>query len=158
LPKEKNHRWPDSLSWFFGFKLHALINHLGDIIDVSITSGDTHDIKPVTSFGRKLFGLLVGDKGYLSTSLRETMLNDYDVRLMTKVRRNMTELPLSDVERSMLQKRSLVETVFGKLKQSTCLDHTRHRSVRNFMVNIFSALSSYNVLESKPSLRNLMVA
>ena len=151
-------RGKSSMGWFFGFKLHAVINHLGDIIDVSITSGDTHDTKPVTSFGRKLFGLLVGDKGYLSTSLRETMLNDYDVRLITKVRRNMTELPLSDVERSMLQKRSLVETVFGKLKQSTCLDHTRHRSVRNFMVNIFSALSSYNVLESKPSLRNLMVA
>ncbi|WP_458797011.1 transposase [Wolbachia pipientis] len=45
----------------------------------------------------------------------------------------------------MLRKRSIVETVFGSLKNKFEIAHTRHRSPINFLVHIFSTLVSYSM-------------
>ena len=104
---------------------------------------------------RPVFGKLYADKGYISQELRQTLKTE-GVDLIYKVRKNMKPEALSDFDALMLKKRMLIETVIGQLKSRTQLEHTRHRSFKNFQVNIVSALIAYTHQEKKPTL-NLCV-
>ena len=53
----------------------------------------------------------------------------------------------------MLRKRNLIETVFGYLKNTLNIEHTRHRSPVNAFVNILAALVTYSLKKNKPSLK-----
>jgi hypothetical protein len=63
-----------STGWFFGFKLHLIINDRGELLNVLLTPGNVGDRKPVPKPVRKLFGKLFGGKGYISHSLYEQLL------------------------------------------------------------------------------------
>ena len=54
------------MGWFFGFKLHIVINDKGEIMAFKITKGNVDDRKPVTFLVKGVVGKLVGDKGYIS--------------------------------------------------------------------------------------------
>ncbi len=142
----------NSLGWFYGFKLHLLINTQGDLLGITFTPGNTDDRQPVMKLTHNVFGKLYADKGYISQALRQTLQNQ-DVDLVYKVRKNMKSAPLSDFDSEMLKRRMLIEVVIGELKSGTCLDHTRHRSFVNFQVNMVSALIAYTHHEKKPSLK-----
>ena len=60
-------RGKTSVGWFYGFKLHIIINHGGEIISFYITSGNVADNneKVLKKLTQKLFGKLYGDKGYI---------------------------------------------------------------------------------------------
>lgn len=143
-------RGKSSLGWFFGLKLHLVINHVGELLDFRLTPGNTDDRKPVKAFCQKLFGLLAGDKGYLSAELCEQVADQ--VQLITPVRKNMKPLALSPFEKYILQHRSLIETVNDELKNLCQIDHTRHRSVNNFLVNLMAGLVAYCLSPNKPKL------
>ena len=142
-----------SMGWFYGFKLHLIINHSGDLLDVALTPGNTDDRKPLWGMNPdgRLHGSLYADRGYISKDLREK-LHKQDVNLVYKVRKNMDPLDLSVCDAVLLKKRVLIESVIRELKTQTQLEHSRHRSVENFQVNVFSALIAYQLLETKPSL------
>ena len=55
-------------------------------------------------------------------------------------------------EKILLRKRSLIETINDQLKNIYQVEHTRHRSVKNFFVNIVSGLIAYKFQEKKPKL------
>ena len=141
-----------SMGWFFGFKLHLVINDKGEILDVELTSGNTDDRSPLPKFAEGLHGSLYGDKGYISKDLRE-QLREQGVNLVYKVRKNMDPLDLSVSDEVLLKKRMLIESVIKILKTQTQLEHTRHRNYANFQVNVISALIAYQLLENKPSLK-----
>jgi hypothetical protein len=150
-------RGKSSTGWFFGFKLHVIINHIGEIVDIFFTSGNVNDRHPLPTLCRNLFGKVFGDKGYLSKKLQLKLRSEYDVELVTKVRKNMKNPEHSVIDKTLLSKRSLIETVIGELKKRTNIQHTRHRSPRNFMVNLFSSLIQYNLFQKKPSLKSVLV-
>ena len=149
---EEAERGKTSLGWFYGFKLHLLINTQGDLLGAEFTPGNIDDRVPVEKLTQSVFGKLYADKGYISQELRQT-LKTQDVDLIYKVRKNMKPQPLSTYDEVMLKKRMLIETVIGQLKSQTQLQHTRHRSFLNFQVNILSALIAYTYLEKKPTLK-----
>lgn len=140
-----------SMGWFYGFKLHLVINHTGDLLDVALTPGNVDDRKPLRKFAERLHGSLYGDRGYISKNLREA-LSEQGVNLVYKVRKNMEPLDLSVSDEVLLKKRMLVETVIRELKTQMQVEHSRHRSVENFQVNVFSAFIAYQLLENKPTL------
>ena len=142
-----------SIGWFFGFKLHIVINDKGEIIDFLLTPGNTDDRKPLKdkNFHKKLFGKLFGDKGYINKTLFEEMFID-GIHLITKPRKNMKNSLMHIQDKLILRKRSLIETVNDELKNICQIEHTRHRSVDNFLVNLISGLIAYNFLPKKPSL------
>ncbi|EBI5033554.1 IS982 family transposase, partial [Salmonella enterica subsp. enterica serovar Enteritidis] len=144
-------RGKSSTGWFFGFKLHVIINHLGEIISARLTAGNVDDRKPVPDMASGIFGDLFGDKGYLSNSLKEK-LKDMGINLITKVRRNMKKVTHTDFEKAVLSKRSVIETVFDELKNLCQIEHSRHRSINNFIVNLLSGLVAYCLMDKKPSL------
>ena len=152
IASSSNSRGKTSLGWFYGFKLHLLINTQGDLLGAELTPGNIDDRVPVEKLTQSVFGKLYADKGYISKELRQT-LKTQDVDLIYKVRKNMKPQPLSTYDEVMLKKRMLIETVIGQLKSQTQLQHTRHRSFLNFQVNSVSALIAYTYLEKKPTLK-----
>ncbi len=140
-----------SMGWFYGFKLHLVINHTGDLLDVALTPGNIDDRKPLRKFAERLHGGLYADRGYISKDIREE-LREQGVNLVYKVRKNMEPLDLSVSDEVLLKKRVLIESVIRELKTQMQVEHSRHRSFENFQVNVFSALIAYQLLEKKPSL------
>ena len=142
-----------SLGWFYGFKLHIVINDKGEILDFLFTPGNVDDRAPLKNknFHRKIFGKIYGDKGYIGKELFEQLFID-GIHLVTKHRKNMKNSLMLMQDRIMLRKRALVESVNDELKNICQIEHTRHRSFDNFLSNLLSGLIAYHFLDKKPSL------
>ena len=144
-------RGKTSVGWFYGFKVHLVINDCGELLAVVITPGNVDDRQPVPQLSRKLFGKLFGDRGYISQELFN-LLYEQGVQLITKLKKNMKNKLMPLVDKLLLRKRALIETVNDQLKNICQIEHTRHRSVANFLVNLLAALIAYTYREKKPSL------
>jgi hypothetical protein len=149
--KDIARRGKTSVGWFYGFKVHLVINDRGELLGVMITPGNTDDRKPVPRLAKRLWGKLFGDRGYVSQPLFE-QLWEHDVQLITKLKKNMKNKLLPLLDKLLLRKRALIEAVNDQLKNICQLEHTRHRSVLNFLVNLLAALIAYTYREKKPSL------
>lgn len=145
-------RGKTSTGWFYGFKLHLVINDQGEILAYALTPGNVDDRAPVPFLAQRLFGMLYGDKGYLSHSLCDQLWQHYGVSLLTKVRKNMANALLRWRDKLLLRKRALIETVNDQLKNISQIDHSRHRSPTNFLANLLSGLIAYCRKPVKPSL------
>lgn len=146
-------RGKTSTGWFFGFKLHLVINDRGELLNVRLTPGNVDDRKPVPDLVQKLFGKLVGDKGYISQPLVELLRQTIGVQLITKLKSNSkNRLPMTLMDRILLRRRAIVESVIDQLKNISQIEHSRHRSVINFMVNLICGLIAYAHQPKKPSL------
>ncbi len=146
-------RGKTSTGWFFGFKLHLVINDRGELLNVLLTPGNVDDRKPVPRLVRKLFGKVFGDKGYISQPLYELLRQTFGVQLVTKLRSNAkNRLPMSLTDRILLRKRAIVESVIDQLKNISQIEHSRHRSVTSFLVNLLCGLIAYAHQPKKPSL------
>lgn len=145
-------RGKTSLGWFYGFKLHVVINHHGELLACQLTPGNVDDRRPVPKLAERLWGRLFGDKGYLSQPLTRELLQTRQVRLVTHLKRNMVNRLLLLHEKVILRRRALIETVFDQLKHLLQIEHTRHRSPTNFAVNLVAGLIAYCQQPTKPSL------
>lgn len=145
-------RGKSTMGWFYGFKLHITISQNAEILDFHITTGTVDDRKVVDKICKNLYGKVFGDKGYICQRLFKRMLSQ-GVQLITPLRKNMKPKAINIKDSKLLSKRSLVESVFNVLKNSMHAEHTRHRSVRNFMTNIVSAICAYGLRFHNPMLR-----
>ena len=145
-------RGKTSVGWFYGFKLHLVVNDRGELLAFCLTPGNTDDRRPVPRLVRRLFGRLFGDKGYISQPLAEQLLVTHGVRLITKLRKNMRNILLPLADRLLLRKRALIETINDQLKNICQIEHTRHRSPYNFVVHLLAGLIAYCHQPKKPSL------
>jgi hypothetical protein len=143
LKRSKRHKTFDaiaqygktSVGWFFGLKVHLVVNH----------QGNCHDSATAQSLLGSLRGLAFGDKGYLGKKLFEILLNK-GLKLITRKRKNMKEtLKLSNYEQQLLNQRGIIETIFNCLKHKYHIWHTRHRSVINAMSHLMAALAAYTI-------------
>ena len=152
-----------TIGWFFGFKLHLVINDKGELMAFKLTAGNVDDRKPVPDLVKHLAGKLFGDKGYISQKLFASLFQK-GLQLITRLKGNMKNKLMPLIDKLLLRKRSLIETVNDQLKNISPVEHTRHRSVWNFMINILGALAAYSLQPKKPSLnlaeneKNLMLA
>jgi hypothetical protein len=144
-------RGKTSVDWFFGFKLHLVINDCGELLSLRLTPGNVDDRRPVPELVKELFGKLFGDRGYISQTLFET-LYDQQLQLVTKLRQKMKNRLLTMFDRIMLRKRAIIESVVDQLKNISQIEHRRHRSVANCFVNLMGGLIAYTYREKKPSL------
>lgn len=141
-----------SVDWFYGFKLHLVVNDRGEILNCCVTPGNTDDRRPVPKLLQHLFGKVFADKGYLSQSLAEQLMEDHAVQLVTKVRSNMKAQVLDELDRFFLRKRAIIESIYDQLKNISQIEHSRHRSPIGFMVNLLAGLIAYCHQPKKPSL------
>lgn len=159
IKREKQHRVfngiakkaKSTIGWFFGFKLHLVINDKGELMAVKLTAANVDDRKPVPDLVKHLVGKMFGDKGYISQKLCEQLFEN-GLQLITRLKKNMKNKLMPVIDKILLRKRSLIETVNDQLKNINQIEHTRHRSIWNFMVNILGALIAYCLQPKKPSL------
>ncbi|MEZ5583838.1 MAG: IS982 family transposase [Candidatus Competibacteraceae bacterium] len=144
-------RGKTSMGWFYGFKLHLIVNDQGELLAFRITPGNVDDRQPVAELSNGLTGNLIGDRGYISQRLFNELW-ERGLQLITKLRKNMRNklMPLAD--KLLLRKRAIIETINDQLKNIQQVEHTRHRSVVNAMVNVLAALVAYTHQPRKPAL------
>ena len=147
-------RGKSTMGYFFGFKLHLVINDKGEILNFVITPGNVDDREPLknSDFLKEIFGKLFADKGYIGQKLFEQLFID-GIQLITGLKRNMKNCLMSMNDKILLRKRSVIETINDELKNICQIEHSRHRSFGNFLTNLISGLLAYSFLPKKPSIK-----
>jgi transposase len=146
-------RGKGSMGWFYGFKLHLVINECGELLACQITPGNVDDRTPVPTLCHRLYGKLIADRGYVSQPLFQQLLDTFGVQLITKLRKNMKNRLLPWMDKLLLRRRALIESVIDQLKNISQIEHTRHRSPVNCFINIIAGLIAYCHRPKKPSLK-----
>jgi hypothetical protein len=145
-------RGKNSVGWFFGFKLHLVVNHQGELLAWQLTAGNVDDRQPLPQMVVGLVGKLFGDKGYLSQPLVEKLLQQ-GLHLITPLRKNMSNRLLTPTDKLLQRKRAITETIHDQLKNQAQIEHSRHRSPTNFLVNLLAGLVAYCHQIKKPSIQ-----
>ena len=138
-----------SMGWFFGFKLHLIINDKGE----NFTPGNVDDWEPLEQgkFLKNIKGKLCADKVYIGQALFENLFLN-GIQLVTKVKNNMRNSLMSIADRILLRKRALIETANDELKNIAQIEYSRHRSFSNVIANSLSAIAAYCFFEKKPAI------
>ena len=144
-------RGRSSMGWFYGFKLHVIINDRGEIMALKITPGNIDDRVVMEAMTKGLKGKLFADKGYISKKLFAA-LRSRGLHLITGIRKTMKNYLMPIIDKLLLRRRFIVETVFDALKSQFGLVHTRHRSPTNAMVHIMSCVAAYQISPNKPKM------
>lgn len=113
-----------------------------ELLAFCLTPGNVDNRHPVPKLVTGPTGSLFGDKGYLSQGLH----------LITKLRKWMRNRLLEMSDKLLLRKRAIIETINDQLKNICQIEHSRHRSPINFLVNQVAGLIVYCHLPKKPSL------
>ena len=154
-----------TMGWFYGFKLHIAITETGELCGVKVTKGniDDRDKDVLEEVLKNVSGKLYADKGYISKRLFDALF-EKGITLVTSIRKNMKNKLMPLLDKLLLRKRSVIETINDQLKNMCDIEHTRHRSPINFMVNMVAGLIRYTYFEKKPSInfsqkdRNLLLS
>ncbi len=144
-------RGKSSMGWFYGFKLHLVVSEHGEILSFQLTPGNVDDRKPLSFLFEGLFGKVFADKGYISKDLFVEFF-EKEIQLITGLRKNMKNRLMPLMDKLLLRKRSIIETINDQLKNISQIEHSRHRSFTNFLVNLISGLVAYALQPKKPSL------
>ena len=139
------------MGWYSGLKLHLMVNDQGELLGCRVTTAEVDDREPVAHLARGLWGHLYGDRGYISKVLHDGLLGA-GLKLITLIRRNMKPRLMRLWDRLMLRKRGVIESINDQLKNVSQIEHSRHRSLTGFMVNVVGALIAYTYQPKKPSL------
>jgi len=149
---KKEAKWgKTSVGWFFGFKLHLVINHQAEIVAFRLTAGNVDDRNPVPEMLRNKIGKAYGDKGYVGEKLCKKLMKN-GIQLFTRLKKNMKNKLIPLWDRMMLRKRALIESVINLLKTDCQIEHHRHRSKWNFLSHLLSGLGAYCLRLDKPRL------
>lgn len=140
-----------TVGWFFGFKLHLVINHHAEIVAFRITAGNVDDRAPVPDLLKGKPGRAYGDRGYIGEKLFNILIEN-GILLFTRLKKRMKNKLMLQWDKMMLRKRAIIESTINLLKTSCQIEHHRHRSRWNFLSHLLSGLSVYSLRVDKPRL------
>ena len=145
-------RGKTSTGWFFGFKLFLMVNAFGEIVKVMFTKGNVADnnIGTMLKLFEKLRGLVFADKGFIHQKAFDSLFKN-GLQLVTGIKNNMKNKLMPMSHKLLLKKRGMIESVNDILKTVCDIEHTRHRSPINAVLNVFAGLCAYTFLERLPS-------
>lgn len=149
--KDSAQKSKSTMGWFFGFKLHIIVDQKGQLMNALLDSARVDDRAALLKMCQNLFGDLIADRGYIGKEFKEN-LRKMGINMITRGRKNMKSHVLTPRENDLLKKRNIVETVIGKLKIKFNIEHTRHRSMTGFMTNMLCALIAYCFCEHSHNL------
>jgi hypothetical protein len=138
-----------STGWFYGFKLHCVINSEGEIINFFITPGNVADNNPevLDALTKDVFGKLIGDKGYIGAFKQ---MFDKGITLIHKIRKNMKNKLMDILDKWLLSKRGTIESMFCILKEWLGLESSKNRSPIAYFTQIFASIAAYHFKPEKP--------
>lgn len=131
---------------FFGLKLHLISDLLMNIQSLLFTPGSTSDKDPdtVLKLSRDIWGLLIGDAGYVSGKLAN-LFNQGGIRLlMVKPYKNMKKLA-TKLQGLLYGTRMMIESHFRNLKMFHGLITSLPRSALGYFGNYFYSILAYQL-------------
>jgi len=123
-----------------------------ELLNITLTPGNTDDRRPVPELLEGLFGQVFADRGYVSQPLAQQLFQAYGIHFFAKPKRNMKNRLMRLTDKLLSRKRFIIETIIDQLKNISQIEHSRHRSPVNFMVNLLCGLIAYCHQPKKPSL------
>ena len=148
-------RAKSTMGWYYGFKLHIIINEVGELLSFALTSANIDDRKVLSKLSKDLTGKLFGDRGYISQKYFDLLFKQ-GLHLITTIKKNMKNKFIPMMDKILLRKRFIIETVNDQLKNISQIEHSRHRSINNFMVNLIAGLVAYCHQSKKPAIKGLL--
>ncbi len=160
LRREKDHKvfehfaskGKSSTGWFFGLKLHLVINHLGQIASFGITPGNVadnnHGVLAHLLSGLK--GRCGGDRGYQSTLFSAFLEQGLHLLVRPKKSMKAKALPALPKDLHFLKQRAVIESVNDILASVCDVEHSRHHNPWHGLANVLGALIAYQYLPTKP--------
>jgi hypothetical protein len=128
-----------TMGWYYGFKMHLITNKYGHPISFEITQSTVDDRKVPDTIFAKIFGKLYGDRGYISEKFKDN-LKRKGINLITALRINMKPKLITEEDNKNLKNRGIIESCFNVLKNILSMQHTRHRSGKNYVINLISSM------------------
>ena len=152
----KARRGKSSIGWFYGFKLFLVVNAFGEIIKVLFTTGNVADNNTdhLLKLFDKLKGWVFADKGFIVPQKMQERLLQKGLHLITNIRTNMKNRLMNYQQKLLLKKRGVIDSIYDILKSVCDIEHTRHRSPVNALLNIFAAICAYSFLNRLPNIFN----
>jgi hypothetical protein len=138
-----------STGWFYGFKLHCVINSTGEVVSFFITPGNVADNNPslLDKITKNIFGKMAGDRGYIGAFKQ---MHDKGIELIHGIRKNMKNKLMDMFNKMLLKKRGIIESVFGILKEWMHLESSKNRSQIAYFTQIFASIAAYYFKPQKP--------
>ena len=118
-------RGKTSVDWFFGFKLHLVVNEYGELLNLQLTPGNVDDRKPIPALLGPLFGKVFADRGYVSQRLATQLFEELGIEFFAKPRRNMKNRLMRLTDKLLARKRSIIETIIDQLKNISQIEHSQ---------------------------------
>ena len=129
---------------YYGFRGHLVISLEGVITGFSLTPASGSEREAVWEITNRISGLLIGDKGYLSSRLQQDLLQQ-SLNLQTPKRSNMVESRDRHSVRLLVKTRRLIETVIGQLTERFCFETVKARDLWHFTNRISRKLLAHTV-------------
>ncbi|MDE2422556.1 MAG: IS982 family transposase [Gammaproteobacteria bacterium] len=137
-------RGKSSTGWFYGFKLHLIVNRACEIVSALVTAGNVSDVCVLFPLFQRhpIQGKLFGDRGYISKFYKD-LLSIRQCEMVTRARANMPQTVFSEEDEHYMCQRNLIETVNSQLKDDLGIEHSRHRSWQGYIAHIYASLIAY---------------
>lgn len=141
-------RGMSSMGWFYGFKIHLVIDQDGNLLNIEITPGNTNDKNHelVKKLLKDITGIVVGDTGYLSKPLREELGRE-GITFITGLRRTTKQL-VTLLYDKLRRLRQMIETVNGQIKYRRGCVSSLPRSENGYFWRYISAILSYTIIKT----------
>jgi hypothetical protein len=145
-------RGKTSTGWFYGGKRHLVVNDQGELLAFCLTPGNGADRHPVPTLPKRLVGTLRGDTGCIWQALFAHLVWGHGLHLITRVRKPLANRLMPLLDKVLVHKRAVIASHHDHLKQIRQIEHSRHRSPINFLVNLLGGWIAYCWPPSQPSL------
>ena len=142
-----------SVGFFYGFKLHLVIDHLGKLVKFKFTKASMADNNKdhMLSFFAGIAGKMYADKGYINQTAWSELMNN-GLQIFTKIKKNMKNKLMTLEDKLLLSKRGVIESAFNLMITQCDLEHSRHRSFVNAFVAMLASLIAYSYLDHLPTI------
>lgn len=150
--KDKASSGKSSTGWFYGFKVHLLINEIGEIVDFDLTPGNVADNNQniLKRILKNIKGLCFVDKGYITKLWGE--FYEKGLKIVTKTKKTTKAKLIPLRERYLLAKRPIIESVNDIFISVFDLEHSRHRKPENAFTHMIAAICAYAFYPDKPAI------
>jgi len=130
--------------YYFGIKVHMIINSKGIPIEFSITPASISDIRALQNFSLNLpkGSILMGDKAYTNYQFEDDLANFEDIRMLVKRRKNLKRQNNYNDNQLLKNERNYIETVFSSIV-SKMPRHIRARIEKGFYLKIILFIFAY---------------
>jgi hypothetical protein len=131
---------------YYGYKFHGVCTVQGVFKHFNISKASNHDIHYLDQVKDRFAGcVLIGDKGYLSSSIQQDLFDTYNLKVETPMRRNQADYkPLNTL---FSKHRKRIETLFSQLGDQFMIKRNYAKSFSGYSTRILAKVSALTLIQ-----------